>query len=52
MRLRTMGKLSTATCALMAAATAAGAQQAVDVVIRGGTIYDGSEGNKGFKQAE
>ena len=46
MRIRTFGKLFTATCALLA--TAANAQQTADILIRGGTIYDGSEGNKGF----
>jgi N-acyl-D-amino-acid deacylase len=48
MRIRTLGKLFTATCALLAAAPAASAQQTVDILIRGGTIYDGSADGKGF----
>ncbi len=41
-------KIQAAAAALAAFACGAQAQQAVDVVIRGGTVYDGSEGSKGF----
>lgn len=41
---RTIGLLSTAAALLCVSGAAAKADEAVDVIIRGGTIYDGSDG--------
>ena len=41
-------KMQAALAVLAAFAGPASAQQGADLLIRGGTIYDGSEGNKGF----
>lgn len=41
---RTIGLLSTAAALLWVSGAAAKAEKAVDVIIRGGTIYDGSDG--------